>query len=166
MIESALFVLVGTAIIAGAVYDAATLTIPNWISLILIVLFPFVAISAGLTWGEAGVHLGIGFGALVVGILLFAGGIIGGGDAKLFAAVSLYIGTAWLGYAFAVALAGGAVACVLIALRWLAASGFGVHLAWLQHLVKRGAGIPYGVAIAAGALFVLPSTHLFLSTTP
>jgi prepilin peptidase CpaA len=166
MIESVLFVLVGTAIIAGAVYDAATLTIPNWISLILIALFPFVAISAGLTWAEAGIHVGVGLAALIVGILLFAGGIIGGGDAKLFAAVSLYIGATWFGaYAFAVALAGGLVACVLIALRWAAASSFGAHLTWLQHLAKRGAGIPYGVAIAAGALFVLPSTHLFLATS-
>lgn len=165
MIESVLFTLVGTAIIAGAVYDAATLTIPNWISLILIALFPAVAIVAGLTWAEAGIHVGVGFAALVAGIALFAAGIIGGGDAKLFAAVSLYIGGAWLGYAFAVALAGGLVAAAIIALRWVATSSFGAHIAWLQHLLKRGAGIPYGVAIAAGALFVLPSTHLFLATT-
>ena len=35
MIEPVLLTLVGAAMIAGAVYDAATLTIPNWISLVL-----------------------------------------------------------------------------------------------------------------------------------
>lgn len=164
MFESMLLIAVGTAIMAGAIYDATTLTIPNWISLILLALFPVIAISAGLSWAEASIHAGVGVAALAVGIALFAGGFVGGGDAKLFAAVSLYIGAAWFGmYVFAVALAGGVLACVLLAIRWLAAHGGGAYLSWLQHLAKRDAGIPYGVAIAAGALFVLPGTHLFLA---
>jgi prepilin peptidase CpaA len=164
MFESMLLIAVGMAIIAGAVYDATTLTIPNWISVVLLALFPVIAVSAGLSWAEAGMHVGVGVAALIVGILLFAGGIVGGGDAKLFAAVSLYIGAAWFGmYIFAVALAGGLLACVLLAIRWLAAYGAGAYLTWLQHLARRDAGIPYGVAIAAGALVVLPGTHLFLA---
>ena len=164
MIESMLLILVGTAIIAGAVYDATTLTIPNWISLILLALFPFVAIGAELSWAEVGTHLAVGIAALVVGVALFAARVIGGGDAKLFAAVSLYIGAAWFGmYAFAVAVAGGLLACALLGMRWVAATGLGLRFTWLQHLTKQGAGIPYGVAIAAGALFILPGTHLFLS---
>ncbi|MEQ1866648.1 MAG: prepilin peptidase, partial [Micropepsaceae bacterium] len=108
MFESMLLIAVGTAILAGAIYDATTLTIPNWVSLILLALCPVIAISAGLSWAEAGIHAGVGVAALAVGIALFAGGFVGGGDAKLFAAVSLYIGAAWFGmYVFAVALAGG-----------------------------------------------------------
>lgn len=164
MIGSLLVILVGTAIIAGAVYDFTTLTIPNWISLVLLALFPLLAIGAGLSWAEAGIHVAVGFSALLVGIALFAARIIGGGDAKLFAAVSLYIGAAWFGmYAFAVAAAGGVLACGLLALRSFASSSTGLRFSWLQHLAKKDAGIPYGVAIAAGALFVLPGTHLFLS---
>jgi Flp pilus assembly protein protease CpaA len=34
-------------------------------------------------------------------------------------------------------------------------------VAWLDHLAKAGAGLPYGVAIVAGGLFVLPQTQLF-----
>jgi prepilin peptidase CpaA len=157
MLESILLLLVGGAIVAGAAYDVTTFTIPNWISLVLLALFPFVAIAAGLTWAEVGIHAGMGFAALVVGR------IIGGGDAKLFAAVSLYVGFAWFGiYVFAVAVAGGLLAFAVLALRRAAAYGFGAQFQWVQNLAKSSTGIPYGVAIAAGGLFVLPGTQLFL----
>lgn len=164
MLESILLLLVGGAIIAGAAYDVATFTIPNWISLALLILFPFVAIAADLTWAEAGIHAGMGLASLVVGIVLFAGRIIGGGDAKLFAAVSLYVGFAWFGiYVFAVAVAGGLLAVTVLALRQAAAYGVGAQFPWVQNFAKSSVGIPYGVAIAAGGLFVLPGTQLFLA---
>jgi prepilin peptidase CpaA len=162
MLESMLLTSVGAAMIAGAAYDAATLTIPNWISLVLLALFPLTAFSAGLGWTEAGIHLGVGFAALVAGAALFGAGVVGGGDAKLFAAVSLYIGAGWFpAYIVYVAIAGGAVAVTVLAIRWCAAFGIGANLRWLQPLIK-GAGIPYGVAIAAGGLLILPGTQLFL----
>lgn len=165
MLEPVLLAMVGAAVLAGAIYDAATLTIPNWISAILIALFPVVAFNADLSWAEAGIHVGVGFAALVVGALLFAGGVIGGGDAKLFAAVSLYVGAAWFGmYAFAVAVAGGALALAVLALRWLASSGAIIRFNSLQHLTQKAAGIPYGVAIAVGGLSVIPATNLFAVT--
>jgi prepilin peptidase CpaA len=164
LLEPVLLAIVGAAVLAGAVYDAATLTIPNWISGLLIALFPVVAFNADLSWAQTGIHVGVGFAALVAGAALFAGGIIGGGDAKLFAAVSLYVGAAWFGmYAFAVAVAGGLLAVVVIALRWLASSGK-VRFGWLQHLTQKSGGIPYGVAIAAGGLLVIPVTNLFAVT--
>jgi prepilin peptidase CpaA len=126
------------------------------------VLFPLVAFNADLSWAEAGIHLAVGFAALVVGVLLFAGGLIGGGDAKLFAAVSLYIGAASFGlYVFAVALAGGALAVAVMALRWAVSSGLTARIGWLQHLTQKSGALPYGVAIAAGGLFVIPATQLF-----
>jgi prepilin peptidase CpaA len=162
MLEPVLLAMVGAAVLAGAAYDAATLTIPNWISIVLIALFPIVAFNADLSWAEAGLHVGVGVAALVVGAALFAGGIIGGGDAKLFAAVSLYIGAAWfVMYAFAVAMAGGVLALLVLGLRWLVPSGVAGRFAWLQNLTQKSAGIPYGVAIAAGGLFVIPATNLF-----
>jgi prepilin peptidase CpaA len=162
MLEPVLLAIVGAAMIAAAVYDITTLTIPNWISAALIVLFPLVAFNADLSWAEAGIHLAVGFAALVVGVLLFAGGLIGGGDAKLFAAVSLYIGAASFGlYVFAVALAGGALAVAVIALRWAVSSGLTARIGWLQHLTQKSGALPYGVAIAAGGLFVIPATQLF-----
>lgn len=164
MIEPMLLALVGAAMIAGAVYDVTTLTIPNWISLALLALFPFVAIAADISWAEAGMHLGVGVAALLAGMALFAGNVIGGGDAKLFAAVSLFVGAAWFGvFIFAVAVAGGLLALSVVAVRWAAMTGFAGRLPWIDHLTKSDAGIPYGIAIAAGGLFVLPSTHLFIA---
>jgi prepilin peptidase CpaA len=189
MIEPVLLTLVGAVMIAGAVYDAATLTIPNWISAVLLALFPVLAFAAGLSWTEAGIHAAVGFAALVAGIGLFAAGLIGGGDAKLFAAISLYVGASGFGaFVFAVAVAGGALALTLLIVRYVgtffggrlesfsqAAGGesnsygaaIGAAIAQLErfkHLTSRGAGIPYGIAIAAGGLIVLPATRLFMAS--
>jgi len=162
MIEPVLLTLVGAAMIAAAAYDAATLTIPNWISIVLLVLFPVLAFVSGLSWADTGIHFAVGFGALVVGIALFATGTIGGGDAKFFAAVALYIGGAALpAFVFSVALAGGVLASFLLGLRWFTKSGFAVQFPWLHHLTTPKAGVPYGIAIAAGGLMVFPATHLF-----
>lgn len=162
MFEAALLTFVGAAAIAGAAYDVATLTIPNWISLTLMALFPVLALAAGLSLSDAGVHLAIGAGALMVGIALFAGGIVGGGDAKLFAALALYMGLQSIGpYVFAVALAGGVLAVALILLRTPAARIFLSRLPWTQKLTSPGLGVPYGVAIAAGGLIAFPATQLF-----
>jgi len=162
MIDPVLLTMVSAAMITAAAYDAATLTIPNWISLALMGLFPVLALSVGLGWGEAGIHVAIGFCALVIGMILFATRLIGGGDAKLFAAIALYMGGAWIGaYVFSVALAGGALALALLLARWIAGMGFVFRWTWLSHLTKADAGIPYGIAIAAGGLFVFPATHLF-----
>jgi prepilin peptidase CpaA len=165
MIEPILLTLVGAAMIAAAVYDAATLTIPNWISLVLLALFPAVAFIAGLSWVETGIHFAVGFGALAVGVALFAAGVIGGGDAKLFAAISLYVGAAGFApYVFAVTLAGGVLAFLLLTVRGLASFGVVVRPPnSFKHLAMSGAGIPYGIAIAAGGLLVLPATRLFMN---
>ena len=166
MFEPVLLTLVGAVVLAGAVYDVATLTIPNWISLVLLALFPAVALAAGLTWAEAGIHVAVGFAALLAGIGLFAAGLLGGGDAKLFAAVALYVGAGGFGqYVFAVALAGGALALLLMAARRLALFVDVERLKSLKHLVMSGAGIPYGIAIAAGGLIVLPATRLFAASS-
>jgi prepilin peptidase CpaA len=162
MIEAALLTLVGAAAITGAVYDLATFKIPNWISLGLVALFPVLALAAGLNLNEAGVHLGIGAAALVLGIALFAGGIIGGGDAKLFAALALYMGSQIGPYMFAVALAGGVLALAVLVLRWSPIRNLLSPLPWLNKLSAPGAGVPYGIAIAAGGLVVFPATQLFV----
>jgi len=162
MVEAALLTFICTLAMAGAAYDFATLTIPNWISLSLLALFPALAIAAGLSLSETGMHFAVGAGALAVGVALFAGGVIGGGDAKLFAALALYMGAQSIGpYVFAVALAGGALAVGLLLVRSLPVRIFlsRFRAQWVHRLTSPGVGIPYGVAIAAGGLFVLPGTH-------
>lgn len=166
MFEAALLTLVGAVAITGAAYDLTTLTIPNWISLSLLALFPVLALVAGLSLGDTGIHFAIGAGALALGIALFAGGFVGGGDAKLFAAMALYMGVQSIGpYVFAVALAGGALAVALLVLRWPPISILLSRFPWMHVLSGPGAGVPYGVAIAAGGLIVFPATQLFALTS-
>ena len=114
MFEAALLTFVGAAAIAGAAYDLTTSRFPTGSRCHCWRCFRCWRWRRDLSLSDAGVHFAIGAVALALGIALFAGGIIGGGDAKLFAALALYMGVQSIGpYVFAVALAGGALAVVL-----------------------------------------------------
>jgi prepilin peptidase CpaA len=59
-----------------------------------------------------------------------------------------------------VTVAGGALAITFVAVRMIPAGAFQLP-AWAARLHKSGNGIPYGLAICAGGLFVYPKTTLF-----
>ncbi len=160
MIMLALLLATGFIVTIAAIYDAATLTIPNWISLTLVGLFPLVAICSGQDFTAVGVHVSVGFGALIVGMILFALNLIGGGDAKFFAAVALFVGLSDLAsYVVVVVFSGSLLALVLLGARRL--NLMGVSIDWLLKRTRGGAVVPYGIAIAFGALIVLPETQMF-----
>jgi prepilin peptidase CpaA len=84
---------------------------------------------------------------------MFAAGKLGGGDVKLLAAAGLWFdfaGGLWM--LICVAIAGGVLALIVIALR---AFGWSEGLRQRVVLLRPRAGIPYGVAIAAGALIAM-----------
>jgi prepilin peptidase CpaA len=145
----------------GAVTDVASLTIPNWISLALLAAFLALAPFADLTLTQFGLHVAIGLTALVAGIGLFALGVVGGGDAKLAAAALLWVGPAAAQFLLAMAVYGGVLALVLVLFRRLPLPAAGARQGWLQRLHERGAGVPYGLAIAAAAITVYPRTPWF-----
>jgi prepilin peptidase CpaA len=166
MFETMILSAVALALIVGAVYDVATLTIPNWLSLALVGLFPAAGILAGFGPSDWIWHLAIGFAALCTGVAVFAFGFAGGGDAKLFAAGALYMGLAQIGqFVFAVALAGGVLVLLLLFIRRIPLPVALITQPWVARLYQKGQGVPYGVAIAIGALMVLPETHLALGLT-
>jgi prepilin peptidase CpaA len=141
-------------VILAALKDLSSYTIPNWISGSLALAFAPAALLAGLPLAQIGIDLAVGVGVLALAVGLFAFGWIGGGDAKLLAAASLWVGLKGLApFAFYTALAGGALALALMALRsaWvrpIAEAG----PAWTRRLATPGESAPYGVAIAVGAL--------------
>lgn len=145
-------------VVVGAVRDLTTYTIPNWISLALAAAFLPAALVAGESWSTIGLSVLVGVGMLAVGIVMFALGWIGGGDAKLMAAASMWLGLQGLTpFVLYTGLAGGALALMLLAARstWLrpfAAVGPG----WVDRLATPGGATPYGVAIAVGALGAFP----------
>lgn len=153
------FVILPAAMIYAAVYDALTMTIPNKVSLALIAGFPIAALVAGLPAGVVLDHLAIGALVLAVMFGLFVLRLVGGGDAKLIAAASLWFGpSALLAFMFTTAIAGGLLALVVIMLRRTPLPTGLLRFHWLVEIQSGGRDIPYGIAIATGALMVYPET--------
>ena len=149
-------------VIAAALRDATSYIIPNWISIALAAGFPLAALALGLPLAAIGLNLGIGAAALLIGMAMFALGWIGGGDAKLFAAAALWIGwPASITYLAVTGVGGGALALGLLGLRSAYVRPFvPTGPAWFARLAEPGENVPYGVAIAVGALAAFPACAL------
>jgi prepilin peptidase CpaA len=146
-------------VLAAALTDMTTFLIPNRLSAALAVSFIPAAVLIGLSPAVIGVCVGVGFTALLFGVAMFAMGWIGGGDAKLFAAAALWLGwPTFVPFVAWTAIAGGALAVGLLAARKatpavLTAQG----PAWVGRLLEPKGDVPYGVAIAFGALAAFPA---------
>jgi prepilin peptidase CpaA len=154
LIKTLALALFAGLVIVAALKDLASFTIPNWISAALAIGFAPVALAAGVPIGEIGLSLAVGLGVLVVGVVMFTFGWVGGGDAKLMTAAALWLGLKGLApFALFTGLAGGALALLLLALRstWLRPIAH-AGPAWARRLATPGEAAPYGVAIAVGAL--------------
>ncbi|MBS0410074.1 MAG: prepilin peptidase [Proteobacteria bacterium] len=153
-------------VVIAAIRDLTTFTIPNWISLALAGAFVPAALAVGTPLPAIGLSALVGVAMLVVGIVMFALRWIGGGDAKLMAAASMWLGLQGLApFVLFTGLAGGALALTLLAARssWVrpfAAVGPG----WVERLATPGGATPYGVAIAVGALAAFPAGVLMGGT--
>jgi prepilin peptidase CpaA len=147
------------ALAAG--WDLTSFTIPNLLPLAMTAAFLLFALSTGLQGAAFGAHLAAGLVGLAAGFALFSAGYVGGGDAKLFAATALWFGFGdILPYALVAALIGGAMTLALLSLRHVPLPALMARQPWLLRL-HEGKSIPYGVALAAGALAVLPSAGIF-----
>ncbi len=139
--------------------DLVTMTIPNKISLFLLAAFIALAPAVGLGPVDIAMHMAAGGLMLGVGIFMFAMGWVGGGDAKMFAAIALWLGFDYLGeFALFAAIAGGLLTFGLLFFRTLPLPPFLGQHAWIAKLHHPRTGVPYGIALAAGALIVYPST--------
>ena len=149
-------------VITGALRDLVTYTIPNWLSVALIAGFPIAALAMGLPLPTVGLHVAIGFAALIAGMIMFALRWIGGGDAKLFAAAALWLGwPALMPYLAVTGLAGGALAVGLLGLRSPMLRGYVLSgPAWFVRLAEPDENVPYGVAICIGGLVAFPASTL------
>jgi prepilin peptidase CpaA len=162
MIEVAVLTVLPAAVAFAAAMDLFTMNIPNPISLLLLIAFLPMALLANLDAWTLANHLGAGVLMLVLGILLFIPGWFGGGDAKLMAAIGLWIGTDnLLAYVLYVASAGGLIAIAFFCARTVPLPRALLGEAWALRLHRRDSGIPYGLALAGGALLVYPQTVWF-----
>ncbi len=143
-------------VVAAAIGDIKTYRIPNAVSFALLALYPFFVITAPYNVAPLA-SLGVMAIVLALGFAVFSLRMVGGGDVKLLTALTLFAGPMLvMDVVFVVAVAGGAIAVVMMSerTRFVLASAFdqvGSHT--LRNAVMADA-IPYGLAIAAGAVFL------------
>ncbi|HVY56751.1 MAG TPA: prepilin peptidase [Xanthobacteraceae bacterium] len=152
-------VLFPAAMAYAASSDLLTMTISNKVSLVLLGGFLLLALATGMSAHQMTTHAGAALIVLAAGFAMFARGWIGGGDAKLAAASALWLGWAHLlDYVLYASLLGGGLTLLLLEFRkWpLPAPVRGQD--WVERLHDREGGVPYGIALAAAALLIYPST--------
>ena len=148
-------------VIVAGLKDLTSMKIPNWISGLLIIFFIPAALAVGLAPLDMAIHLGVAIAALVVGAGMFALRWIGGGDAKLMAAACLWLGLQGSGmFLLWTGVMGGLFCLVLIFARFHSRPYLAGAPGWLVNLMEPRGDIPYGVAIAAGALMAYPASPL------
>ena len=155
----------GAALLLGlyaAICDFKGLKIPNWISLAVFGLFiTGFAIDTFFGFGffKGTIHYFIvGSVILVVTMLLFFTGFMGGGDSKMMSAFAFWAGAhSIVPFLFWMAVAGGVLGLIAIISKklnfqtllekhqWLAKS-------WVGQMQSGRNAVPYGIAICIGAM--------------
>ena len=152
-----------TLLLVAGLHDAVARTIPNWIPASLVIAGLFLRVQQGNAIAGAEIA------ALLLAILgaLWLLGFIGGGDMKLIPAVALVLSPSdTLHFVLSVAIAGGALALIYLALSFVVRRpqpgprhGLLARVlkaeAWRMH--RRGP-LPYALAIAGGALPIFINT--------
>jgi prepilin peptidase CpaA len=160
--ELLVLIVLPALLVAAAGWDIASFTIPNFLQLALIGAFLVFVLATGMGVPVIAGHLLAGFLGLLVGFTLFALGYIGGGDAKLFACVLLWLGFANLvEYTLIASALGGFLTLAILGLRQMPLPTPLISQSWISRLHDARSGIPYGVALAAGAFVILPQTEIF-----
>ncbi|MGB0748448.1 MAG: A24 family peptidase [Magnetospiraceae bacterium] len=155
-LQTALFLIMPFCLIFSFFHDLATLTIPNWISILLAASFLPLALVSGMGLTDIALHYGFGIIALGLGILLFALKIMGGGDSKLIAALGVWLGwKLFLPFLLIMAIAGGALSLAILLARKRWQGERPVRFRWLAEGIFTGGKVPYGVAIAIGGLYLV-----------
>ncbi len=163
----------------AALIDLRERRIPNWLTGGVAALYPLYVLASPMPIAWLGA-LVVAAAIFMFGFVLFARQLIGGGDVKLIAAVSLWTGLDHLAlFALVTSLAGGGLALgSLWYRRWhgvidahMAALGWNLAPAGTRHAGSAASEashsitstsiepapltLPYGVAIAAGGLAVV-----------
>jgi prepilin peptidase CpaA len=150
---------------SGCVTDLRSRRIPNGLVLAIVASGLLHSASAGpvmpsLGWSLAGVAAGLG-----IWIVFYIGGVMGAGDVKFFAAAGSWLGPSATWRAALIAAVAGGVLAILFLLRErrlsstvrrmalaIASRSPGVVVAQEEPTAAARQRLPYGVALAVGAL--------------
>ena len=143
-ISYGLLIALAIALLIAAVTDLRSRTISNKLNIAIAAGAPLFWWASGLSlWPGVAMQLGVALAAFAILAGLFALRLMGGGDVKLLTALALWVApVTFLKLIIIMALAGGLLTIVMGA--------------W--HVMRRRKdkiAVPYGVAIAFGALWVL-----------
>jgi prepilin peptidase CpaA len=144
-----LLIALAALLVVAAVIDVRTFTISNRLNLTVALLAPLYWLSVALSpWPGVAIQLGAAATVFLVLAGAFYAGMMGGGDVKLAAALALWFPPAsTIKFLVLMSLAGGVLTLLVV----------------VWHRAKRREGrpeIPYGVAIAVGALAILAQPYL------
>jgi prepilin peptidase CpaA len=146
----------------GGSSDLLSMRLPNWLTFVIAASFGALASSVHMPLDVIGANYLCALTVLAGGFALFAFGWIGGGDAKLAAGIA-----AWLGWESVAeflligAILGAALTLLILQLRRRPLPVALHKEAWVVRLHDTKEGVPYGVALAAAALHVYPSTQIW-----
>jgi prepilin peptidase CpaA len=136
-------------LVVAAVIDVRTFTISNRLNLTVAAIAPLYWWSVGLPlWPGVAIQIGLAVAVFALFSVAFFLGMMGGGDVKLAAALALWFSPlATARFLIFMSVAGGVLTVLVL-----------VHHRWLKKPGKPE--VPYGVAIAIGALAILTQRFL------
>ena len=149
--------LLAILLIVAAVIDVRTFTISNGLNAAVALLAPLYWWSIGLPlWPDAAIQVAVAAGVFALLAATFYMGMMGGGDVKLAAALALWFSPInTLKFLIIMSLAGGVLTLIVLL----------IHKKRGKAPIEGDAPaarpeVPYGVAIAFGALWILAQRFL------
>lgn len=161
MITAAIFLILPLCLAFAAFTDLFTMTIPNRVSAIVLASFLVVAPFSGLGWHEIGMSLVAAAIVFTACFALFALNVMGGGDAKLLTAASVWFGFGMPLVAFltSVAYIGGILTLLIVLLRAKSSTVLAMGLPIPDSLLT-AKKVPYAIAIAIGGFIAFPEAPM------
>jgi prepilin peptidase CpaA len=144
-----LIALLTAGLLAAAVGDWRTRTIPNWLNgAIALGAIPYWWAMGLSLWPDVALQIAVAFGVLVLFFLAFQLGQMGGGDVKMLFALALWLPPMDVFQLIMImAIAGGVLTIAML----------------IPHRLLKTAGnpeIPYGIAIAFAGLWLIGERFL------
>lgn len=158
MLPNYIVLMVSVTVALAAIQDIWRLRISNLFPVTVAALFVTWVYAVGFDW-SIWQNLTIFFFSLAIGTFAFTRGILGGGDVKLLAAVALWFDLSGSAAFFLYTAIGGALLTLLFIIVRRMLPVYVLENSGAAALRPRGP-IPYGVAIAAGAILALTSGNM------
>lgn len=152
MIVALLTCVVLAATVASCVSDVKSLRIPNAYVVAILLAFVPAFLIAPEQFGAWWEHLGAFAAIFAITYVMFAVGMIGGGDAKLGSALALWVGLKGLmAYVFYMAVVGGVLGLFSLLLKKKKPFTKPKKGSWVATVQDGGNAVPYGIALSIGA---------------